>query len=67
MEQYDFRPVEGPTGLIDPKDYKPIAPHNKVSFAGFTCGVDLTATACQSDDPSSHHGIILSQQGSLTF
>lgn len=54
MEQYDFRPVEGPTGLIDPKDYKPIAPHNKVSFAGFTCGVDLTATACQSDDPSSH-------------
>jgi hypothetical protein len=67
MEQYDFRPAEGPAGVIDPKDYKPLPPNNKISFGGFTCGVDPISTACESDDPSSHHGFFLSPQGSWTF
>lgn len=64
MEQYDFRPAEGPSGVIDAKNYKPLTPHTKVSYAGFTCGVDPATTACQADDPSSQHGFVLSPQGS---
>ncbi len=67
MEQYDFRPSEGPAGVIDPKNYKPLTALNKVSYAGYTCGVDPASTACQADDPSSQHGFVLSPQGSWTF
>lgn len=67
MEQYDFGPSGGSAGLIDPKNYKPLPTHNKVSFAGFSCGVDSATTACEADDPSNRHGFVLSQQGSWTF
>ncbi|WP_139273231.1 hypothetical protein [Mycobacterium paraffinicum] len=67
METYDFGPAEGPAGNIDPKDYKPLAPQDKLSYAGFTCGVDPITTACQQDDPSTRHGFVLSSLGSWTF
>jgi hypothetical protein len=67
MEQYDFGPAGGPSGVIDPKNYAPLAPQNKVSYAGFTCGVDPFTTACEADDSSSRHGFVLSPQGSWTF
>lgn len=67
MEKYDFGPAGGPSGIIDPKDYKPLMPQDKISFAGFTCGVGPATTACIQDDPSSHHGFVLSPQDAWTF